>query len=635
MALMDEYGRAGGLLGAQPQTLSTNQQLLGNQIDMSRFYQQPNRTYGSILPISRPDTTELDYAGAIKGRFDPAAGILGDAMRGSDTLEDALRGGLLSGEVSPGQVAEAFFDTGFGMQGLGVKAAGSLGSGALFQSRKTADDVAEDLPDATDGFFSFDEAQQYAESAIPLLQGEETIPDFGARVNLNQTSGFLDQRFAQRTGSPKTDYTPENVESVAQQMALEGQAAAAKAGNATTWYRDKVSNAMKVASLMFPELAQNDVASTQFKFILAVLSNGATVNENTRSAIKTYDQFKQINAGKNTSMMPVSMLEGGGKEVNAMRHAFNLYNEMSSRIGPEELHRFFNTEFTVRELKQAGFNVSGENQDTLVYGSSIFGPKIGQGFFQNLQGNYKPLTSDRWWMRTWGRLTGKLQDPVEVGSKTWNDQSEKLLTQLKNAPRSALRGYKLTELRKDPEKLTALASDILKEYSRSGFKDRSPLNKAAQRLAEGQKRLREQPKGGGERNYMRETVARAQQILADKGIELDIADIQALLWYPEKELVTKLGVGNKRSAPTDYETEFINEAIARGYTREQVDSAIQAGQNRSSGSGDAGSVGGILEEPGSFGYRYPSPVGTERRQNLLGILGQSLQQADNSGGLLQ
>ena len=29
MALMDEYGRAGGLLGAQPQTLSTNQQLLG------------------------------------------------------------------------------------------------------------------------------------------------------------------------------------------------------------------------------------------------------------------------------------------------------------------------------------------------------------------------------------------------------------------------------------------------------------------------------------------------------------------------------------------------------------------------------------------------------------------------------
>ncbi len=105
--------------------------------------------------------------------------------------------------------------------------------------------------------------------------------------------------------------------------------------------------------------------------------------------------------------------------------------------------------------------------------------------------------------------------------------------------------------------------------------------------------------------------------------------------YREKELVTKLGVGNKRSAPTDYETEFINEAIARGYTREQVDSAIQAGQNRSSGSGDARSVGGILEEPGSFGYRYPSPIGTERRQDLLGILGQSLQQADNSGGLLQ
>ena len=37
-----------------------------------------------------------------------------------------------------------------------------------------------------------------------------------------------------------------------------------------------------------------------------------------------------------------------------------------------------------------------------------FGPKIGQGFYQNLMGNFDPITIDLWFMRTWGRLTGSL-----------------------------------------------------------------------------------------------------------------------------------------------------------------------------------------------------------------------------------
>jgi hypothetical protein len=63
---------------------------------------------------------------------------------------------------------------------------------------------------------------------------------------------------------------------------------------------------------------------------------------------------------------------------------------------------------------------------------------------------------------------------------------------------------------------------------------------------------------------MRETVDEALDILREQGIELDRAALQALIWYPEKELYAKFGVGSKRSAPTDYETEFARVANERG-----------------------------------------------------------------------
>ena len=52
-------------------------------------------------------------------------------------------------------------------------------------------------------------------------------------------------------------------------------------------------------------------------------------------------------------------------------------------------------------------NPSQTNTDVQVYGSSLLGPKIGNGFWQNLNGNFNPLTIDLWMRRTWGRLTGK------------------------------------------------------------------------------------------------------------------------------------------------------------------------------------------------------------------------------------
>ena len=60
----------------------------------------------------------------------------------------------------------------------------------------------------------------------------------------------------------------------------------------------------------------------------------------------------------------------------------------------------------MRELKAlTGDKVPKMGMDDKVYGSAVLGPKIGQGFYQNLTGNFHPITMDLWFMRSWGRIT--------------------------------------------------------------------------------------------------------------------------------------------------------------------------------------------------------------------------------------
>jgi len=82
--------------------------------------------------------------------------------------------------------------------------------------------------------------------------------------------------------------------------------------------------------------------------------------------------------------------------------------------GLTDFHTFLDQDFTVKELTEFGQKFFGKEKFTIegrindeVKGSAVFGPKIGQGFFQNLKGNYLPVTIDLWLRRTFGRLTGR------------------------------------------------------------------------------------------------------------------------------------------------------------------------------------------------------------------------------------
>jgi hypothetical protein len=395
-------------------------------------------------------------------------------------------------------------------------------------------------------------------SIIPqLYEGEEIAPPEAGKRTIFDVANEIDAR-TQKSGATAVA-TPANKTRIAKLMAAETLHAMRKAGNAGDWYRTKVDNAMKIAERVYPDVMQDPNKPLSLKFITAITSNGASVQDNAERTFQIFDDF--LASGR----MPEKLEFGGGKERPAMEFGFKLYNDMVDEMGETEFFDFISQEFTVRELdeigKKYGFKVSGEAKNTTLPASVIFGPKIGGGFYQNLNGNYKPLTMDRWFMRSWGRYTGSLV--VKQSEKTARQQLDRIRSEV--TPEIAeLYGYSHNEVLADDDLLIELAQRAHKDYVKSGYKDKTELNKASKNFVEAQKKVLEAPGSGTQRNFMRETVDEALDILREQGIELDRAALQALIWYPEKELYAKFGVGSKRSAPTDYETEFARVANERG-----------------------------------------------------------------------
>jgi hypothetical protein len=96
---------------------------------------------------------------------------------------------------------------------------------------------------------------------------------------------------------------------------------------------------------------------------------------------------------------------------------------------------------------------SGEGANALIRGSLILGPKIGQGFYQNLRGNFNELTADQWWMRMWNRMVGNPFKPPPT--KEVMQERRTKLRELIRAPEGPV------EKQSFNRRLTALACALL------------------------------------------------------------------------------------------------------------------------------------------------------------------------------
>lgn len=520
---------------------------------------------GKYLPSMRANVNKGKYFDASL----QALGQAGDAASGFG-LPGALAGAVLGG---PRAIQQA------------LRAARGLSSVPTFSAADGAPRAVQSSPDASipassrEVLRSDNEPFKSVKSdAEDQISGDNLLrnPDGTTASTRLQKAKASDLRWKeQHPGQdPWVEFTPENAENISDVMVTEALQAANQGENAAQWYSSTLDGANRVVAKMFPEILGDPISRSNFGVIQAITSNGKTVETNARMTHKLYSEFKQ------TGRFPESVPEGG-VEGRQMEQAFRQMNQLVDRlgggeVGSEKAMQLLNTEFTVAELNKLmgpyGFQVSGEKTDALVMGSAIFGPKIGAGFYQNLMGNFNPLTADRWWMQTWGRITGASHLPMDGPQRA--KQGAALLAALRASKDKKPGGYTLKQLEKDPDKLLAVARTFNRRYANGGYEDKSPVHLASKGLAEGQDRVAEAPTGGAHRAFMREAVDKTLTKLRAAGLDISRADLQALLWFPEKDISRAHGIGNKGAAPNDYKKVFSQIAREQGVSEAAIKEAV-------------------------------------------------------------
>jgi hypothetical protein len=329
------------------------------------------------------------------------------------------------------------------------------------------------------------------------------------------------------------------------------------------WYDENVKLTMDVMRDLDPDLAkpENDFI---FKAILAATSDGNKVGPQFQQTWKEYSNWK--NTGE------ISGEFVSGDRIDNIQTNLEMLNEFIKDIGWEKTKDFMVQKGTVKDLRQALVDVFGwtkkqansigssERVDEVVPFAVVLGPKLGS-FFNNLYGDFSSVTMDRWFMRTLGRLTGTQVAPLTKAK----------LREMRNNLRDAvarltpsefeLLGVKRGDLRGTSIDGTATTiagrfskkalRETAKQSSEAGQSALEETRKFANALKKGLNPLVEAPVDGTHRRWIRERIAEVQSELRSRGIELENADLQAVLWYLEKELYEKLNYRSK-SGESDY-----------------------------------------------------------------------------------
>jgi hypothetical protein len=310
--------------------------------------------------------------------------------------------------------------------------------------------------------------------------------------------------------------------------------------NAIGWYDIKTRQALAVMSLVHPEIARDENARFAFTWALAVTSNGMKVDQNFELAEKVYDRYKR------EGVMPSNV--GTGTAANAINKSLAMFNELRDAWGIDNLRQFMQTNFTVSEITGLSKDLTpgGEFASTTVKGAAILGPKIGNGFFSNLYGDFTSLTMDRWLIRTWGRWTGTLikamPEQTALARTRLSNNVKAIAANKQEATRlEALIDAKITA-DMDVDQLSALVQKASMDP-----KIRAKLNEtelgttlrlAGNSLAKYLDGQKEAPAGPEERQYIRSVFNDILDELnqTDQYKDLMMADLQAVLWYAEKRL---------------------------------------------------------------------------------------------------
>ena len=374
--------------------------------------------------------------------------------------------------------------------------------------------------------------------------------------------------------------------------------------NAVGWYNEKVTKALRLVSLIHPEINTDPQAKFAFTWALAVTSNGLKVDKNFELAERAYAAYKE------TGKMPTNM-QAGQAQI-AINESLGMFNDLIEKYGFETVEKFMTTKQTVKQVVEfTGKNVSGENLTTEVYGAAALGPKIGNGFFANLYGHFEQLTMDRWLMRTWGRWTGTLLDDNKANIKIKQTQLKSTIQAMSAADKKAfeaiiktkLSATKLNEVAEAIEK-ASMKPENRRQMAMIGALDdasRGKLDEIFGAAKKGQLRVsmgdelrkvgnslskymdgqKEAPSGPPERARIRKVMSQALTNLQQQFPSLTMSDLQALLWYPEKRLYDSAktaeegATGYEDNEAPDYANAAAALAKEKGVSEETINQTIK------------------------------------------------------------
>jgi hypothetical protein len=439
------------------------------------------------------------------------------------------------------------------------------------------------------------------EAPTPHAPGSRNVGEVGKEL-VGKGQRFWKRRGVASGKITAETATPRHNDALAEALADETEHALAGRGNAANWYSEKFEEAKRVAALTHPEIMHDPHALSAWAAALAITSQGEKVHRNAELADQMYQRFKDKGgrfAMDDDDMPSADKKKIASKNVTPMVSNFRKYDALvdyhaknrDDGNGHAGAYEFLNKPMKGRDLAAAGFKggqleatgfkkPSGITMDADTHGSAIFGGKIGGGFYQNLMGNYHPVTQDLWFMRTFGRLTGTLMDTVKT---------EKGRQQAYDRVRDALDKLRLNEPGPtDNEGLAEHAKKYASQHERdfakyrakydSGELTKDEIHHASERLVNMLHGVNEMPGGGRDRQWRAAIVNKARHILQKRGHHITNADLQATIWYPEKDLWKHMGStgGSSGSEGNNVDYSQAQQRIARqrGHSDAHIEQAL-------------------------------------------------------------
>lgn len=437
-----------------------------------------------------------------------------------------------------------------------------------------------------------------AKSTVAIASGAETLDvvptsqrGTKSKVSVNDILWALQNRSAQAGLIEPGDYSDQAKKVIAEAISDEViyHINSSESGKSAIGWYDRALKAAKVKyESIFPELKTDKNRELMFDAVLGITSQGNDVFSNSLFAVRVYQLIRE---GKTLSEAVKALKGTFGGETVAIENNLLKLEELINRNGYDAMRAFFNKKDTVSNInarlrsdttlffKGKPLQVDG-GADQTVTGWMVFGPKIGS-FINNLHGDYSTLTADLWFSRTWNRILGfsfvhapaleakqyqnfvdavvaeyafsrNREGPIEPKSvsKEGKAKMPEYGDDMANMPDDIIERIVF-----DPDTALEYAYLLEEDYRKGGYKEKSDLRRAAKNWIENRRDAEAAPRTDLERSFQQQTVEQAQKIIKRRtGDTITIADIQAALWYYEKDdLFKNLGGTNKKSEAADYE----------------------------------------------------------------------------------